>query len=144
MTDNAPIVLILAEPVNESDSRTYATGSVIGNPSQGPHGYYGAYDWRVWDGTGYGNQLARSIRPGGPEYSVDVHDCGQYVSVVAHYNNPATGKKISQSFIVAFKDPKKGDATVFMTSTKWRTVSSISQAANYISSSIRSLSGTCR
>lgn len=135
-----PVVLFV-DPANicEVDPRSGVYKNNMGGANQGPGGWYGAYDWKVWDGTGYGQRLQREANPGGKGYSVDVHDCGRQISCTAHYQSPATGKKVSQSFIVILNTPDKGDGTVFMTSTKWRTVSSISQAATYISSTIRSL-----
>lgn len=136
---NDTIVLYLQTPINEVDARSGASGNIAGTGSEGPGGFYGAYDYRVWDGTGYGQILQREANPGGKGYSVDVLDCGQHISVTAHYQSPATGKKISQSFIVVLKSPKSGNGTIFMTSTKWRTVSSVQQAASYIRSSIKTL-----
>lgn len=128
---------------SEVDSRS---GSTLNQPMSGnlgPGGFYGAYDWKVWNGTGYGQLLQRSVKPG-PGYSLDVHDCGQYISATAHYQNPATGKKISQAFLIVLNSPDKGDGTVFLASTKWRTVSSVNQAASYISSTIQALASRAK
>lgn len=137
-----PITLYLSQPINESsDPRTLAKGNTAGTLNQGPGGWYGAYDYRVWDGASYGRRLQSEANPGGKGYSIDVHDCGAQLSVTASYQSPISGKKISQSFIVILQDPKTSAGTIFMTSTKWRTVSTISQAASYINSTIRSLAG---
>lgn len=135
------IVLYMQSPlINEVDTRQTGTKDRAGTANLGPNGYYGAWDWRVWDGTGFGKQLQQYLDVG-KEYSADVHDCGQYISAVVGYENPATGRKIQQSFIIVLDDPRKGDGTVFLSSTKWRTISTINQAANYILSTIRSLNG---
>lgn len=138
-TSETPIVLYIEKPILEADSRTGMHTNTMGTANRGPHGFYGAYDWKVWDGTGYGQRLQREANPGGKGFSIDVHDCGQQISCTAHYQSPGSGKKVSQSFIIVLNRPDRGDGTVFMTSTKWRTVSSISQAASYINSTIRSL-----
>lgn len=138
---NTPIVIYCNTPINEVDSRAKAHGNIAGTSNQGPGGFYGTPDWRVWDGASYGKQVQREANPG-QGYTIDVHDCGQHLSVTASYQNPANGKKVSQSFIIVLQGTNNSAGTVFMTSTKWRTVSSISQAASYISSTIRSMAGS--
>lgn len=134
------VCLIITQPINEADDgrvlgRSGATGAV----DKGPGGQPGRYDWRLWTGSGYGRRLQSSLS-GGNGYSYEVTDMGKYVVVRGSFHNLGTGKTISKTFVIAFENPKIGDGKVFATSTKWRTVSNVEQAATYIKSTIQSLS----
>lgn len=122
------------------DHRVQATTGTQGYANQGKNNQYGGYDWTVWDGGSYGKMLRAAAHPGDRGFFIEVHDCGRFLSVKASYQSPATGKSVSQNFIVVLKDDN-AEANVYMTSTKWRTVSSISQAASYIQQTIKSLAG---
>ena len=110
----------------------------MGSTDFGPNGMINAYDWRLYSGAGFGKRL-QSMLGGGNGYSYEVTDMGQYVSVRGTYYNLAKGASRSKVFIIAFENPKIGDGKIFVTSTKWRTISNVEQAAAYIKSSIQSL-----
>lgn len=131
--------LKLVCPINE-DLRTVGRTDATGAVDKGPSGIINKYDWRVWNGAAFGRQLQGMLRSGGG-YNFEVTDMGQYVACRASYHCVSTGKSISKVFIVAFDNPKLGDGKVFATSTKWRTISTVQQAANYINSAIRSYQG---
>jgi hypothetical protein len=63
------------------------------------------------------------------------------VVVKASYHCSGTGKTISKTFAITFDDPKLGNGSIYATSTKWRTFTNPDQAASYINSVIRSLTG---
>lgn len=134
-------VLRIVEPINEGDGRIQGVKGYQGGYDMGPGGVVNPYDWRVWSGSGYGKQI-QNFLGGGYGYSYEVCDMGKYVMVRASYNNSATGKAVSKMFAIVFQNPKMGDAMVFATSTKWRTVSNPNQAANYIKQTIQSMSGS--
>lgn len=130
----------IVHPITEADDgRVQGRKGYTGMADQGPGGMIGRQDWRLFSGSGYGRRLQSSL-PGGNGYSYDVTDMGKYVVVRGTGHNLATGKTVSKTFVIVFEDPKYGDATVFATSTKWRTVSTVDQAASYIRSTIQSLS----
>lgn len=130
-------VIKLVHPINEVDGRINGKAGYTGTKDYGPNGMPNLYDWRLYSGSGYGRQL-QAFLSGGNGYSYEVTDMGQYVVVRGTYHNLATGKTTSKTFVIVFDDPKTGDGKIFATSTKWRTVSSINQAANYIKSTIQS------
>ena len=110
----------------------------LGSTDYGPGGMIDAYDWRLYNGAGFGRRL-QSMLGGGNGYSYEVTDMGKYVSVRGTYHNLAKGTSRSKVFIVAFDNPKVGDGKVFATSTKWRTISNVEQAASYIKTTIQAL-----
>ena len=132
------ICLQIVQQVNEADGRIVGCSGATGAVNMGPNGIINKFDWRVWNGAGFGRQLLGQLG-GGRGYSFEVTDMGQYVSCRASYHCVATGKTISKSFIIAFENPKVGDGKVFATSPKWRTISNVGQAANYIKSTIQAL-----
>ena len=132
-----PIYLQIVSPVFESDGRTQGRSGATGGHDYGPNGVIDAYDWRLYNGAGFGKRLQASLA-GGNGCSYEVTDMGKYVTVRGTYHNLAKGISRSKTFIIAFDDPKIGDGKVFATSTKWRTISNVDQAANYIKSTIQS------
>lgn len=127
----------IVQPIRE-DGRVQGRLGATGAVDQGPNGMINAYDPRLWTGSGYGRRLQSYLRSG-DGYSFEVTDMGQYVAVRGSFHNLGTGKTVSKTFIIAFDNPKVGDGRVFATSTKWRTVSNVDQAANYIKSTIQSM-----
>ena len=130
-----PTVLIV-----EEDGRRLGKSSAMGTLDMGPKGVINAYDWRVWSNAGFGRMLRNSL-PSGAGYWSEVLDCGKYLSVKVGYSSVATGKSVSKTFLIVFDDPRQGDGTIYATSTRWRTISNYSQAASYIGSVIKNLSG---
>ncbi len=133
------VILIIQQPINEADGRTAGRRNYSSAGDSGPGVYPGMYDWRVWDAAGFGRQLQRALSTE-PGYAAEITDFGQYVSARVSYHNVATGKAVSKTFVIAFESPKWGDGKVYASSTKWRTISNISQAAQYIKSYISSCS----
>ncbi len=134
------VYLLIKQQVNEADNRVQGTSGATGAVTTGPGGVINAYDWRVWNASGFGRQLQGALQAG-RGYSFEVTDFGQYVSCRASFHSVATGKSITKHFVVAFDNPKRGDGKVFATSTKWRTISNVQQAASYINQSIRAIAG---
>lgn len=132
------IYLQIIQQVNEADGRVQGYSGATGAVDQGPGGVINAFDWRLWNSAGFGRQLQGMLHAGGG-YAFEVTDMGKYVSCRASYHNLATGKTVAKTFIMAFDNPKLGNGKVFATSTKWRTISNVNQAANYINQTIRSM-----
>lgn len=132
------VYLKIVQSINEADGRIVGRQGNTGAVDMGPGGIINKYDWRVWNGAGFGRQLSGQLG-GGRGYAYEVSDMGQYVSCRASYHSVATGKTISKTFVISFENPKVGDGKVFATSTKWRTISNVGQAANYIKSTIQAL-----
>lgn len=109
-----------------------------GNRDLGPNNNPGQPDWKVWAVTGFGRRLQHMLGRDS-DYWAEVTDCGQYVAVTAGYHSVGAGRSNTKTFIISFDNPKYGDGKIFSSSTKWRTISNIDQAASYISSVIRSL-----
>lgn len=132
-----PIYLVINQPVNESqDGRLLGKAGNMATRDYGP-GIINAYDWRVWSASGFGNRL-RGLLNSGSGRSFEVSDMGAYVVVRATYHNTATGEGKTKTFVISFDNPKIGDGKIFSTSTKWRTFSTVGQAASYINSAITS------
>lgn len=138
------VVLYLVNNICEAgDGRVQGRSNATGALDKGPGGYINRYDWRVWNGSGFGQRISASLNNMGKGYSAEVSDFGQYVVIRASYHNTATGKGVHKTFAVVFDNPKIGDGKVFNTSTKWRTISNVDQAASYINSTIRSMASHC-
>lgn len=137
---NIEAVLVNTEPIIESDARNYGTtyNASDRGPGYKPH----QMDWKVWSGAGYGQRVASALGNLGKGYSFEVSDMGKCISVRAAYHNTATGRGVEKTYIIYFDSVKKGDGTVFATSTRWRTVSNPEQAASYISMSIKGYAST--
>lgn len=132
-----PVVIQIVQPITEADGRLQGKSGASGAIDYGPGGVINAWDWRLYSGSGYGKRL-QAMLGGGNGYSYEITDMGQYVSVRGTYHSLATGKTTTKTFIIVFDNPKYGDGKVFATSTKWRTVSNVDQAASYIRSTIQS------
>lgn len=134
-----PTYLVIKQPVNESDGRLLGKAGNMPSRDYGP-GIINAYDWRLWSASGFGNRLRGMLSAGDGKKSFEVTDMGAYVVVRAAYHSTATGEGRTKTFVIAFDDPKVGDGKIFTTSTKWRTFSSVQQAASYINSTVNSFS----
>ena len=133
-------ILVLDKPVNEAitDPRTFTNR--LPSAEYNPNGsYIGIRDPKLMASWAFGNQLQRELNNIGSGYSCSVFDCGGEVSVTVTHCTPSTGKSASRSFIIVF-DSKSGNGTVKSSSTRWRTISGVSQAASYIKSVASSLS----
>lgn len=128
-----PTVLVL-----ERDMRMMGKKITPNGREFGPNGMPQAVDWRVWSAAGFGRRLQNTLGRD-PDYWAEVTDCGKYVTVTAGYHSVGAGRSNTKTFIIVFDDPKLGDGKIFVTSTKWRTISSLDQAASYIGSVVRSL-----
>ena len=134
--------ILYFEPQVNEDRRLNGTWRAQGG-DQGPGGQVGRYDWRVWNGAGFGKRLSSylSNRDG---YSYDVSDFGQVVVVTARYHCVGTAKGVEKTFAIFFVDPNKGNGIVYNTSTRWRSIASVDQASSYISGVMNSLSSQAK
>lgn len=138
----AEAILYLKQPINEVfDPRTVGKKIPAGAAITGRGGRPDQPDWRVWNSTGFGNRLQSQLANLGKGYSAEVTDMGKCIAVRVSYHNPVTGKGVAKTYVVYFDTPDTGDGRIFVTSTKWRTISSFDQAASYIRSSISSYAG---
>lgn len=75
----------------------------------------------------------------GAQYSTEVVDFGDAVSVKITYMNIKTGKSASQSFIILFGE--LGKCRVKSSATRWRSCNDFNQAVSYIRSRSSALNG---
>lgn len=133
-------VLIVENTINEAqtDIRNYNTGlpSVDINPVGR---YIGVRDPKLMVSWAFGKILQRELNNLGSNYTCQVFDCGGEVSVTVSCCEPSTGRTASKSFIIVF-DSKNGNGTIKSSSTRWRSVSGISQVVTYIKSVASNLS----
>lgn len=130
---------LLQQIFESTDPRTIGTKGYTGTTDTGVGGMTSAYDWRVWSGSGYGQQVAQGLNNLGKGYEFEVTDFGAWVVIRGGYHNTATGKTSCKTFVVVFDNPKKGDGRIYASSTKWRTISTPNQAVNYAKSVIDSM-----
>ena len=133
---NIDTILIVKEPILE-DNRTNATRTQSG-VDRGPGIYVGSYDPRMYSAFNFGRSLQSRLNNIGTGYFSEVSDFGKFVSATVGYNNPITGKTAKKTFVIAFEG-KGGDGIVLSSSTRWRTISGVDQAASYIRSACSSL-----
>jgi hypothetical protein len=134
---NLEAVLVPDSAINESHDGRRGVGD------SGDSRYYvkDYFDWRTWSSAGFGQSIASSLVSLGKGYSAEVTDMGDSCAIRVSYHNTGNGKGVERTFIILFSDPKKGDGRIMITSTKWRTFSSYTQVASYISGVIRGYSG---
>ena len=73
----------------------------------------------------------------GSEFFGEVTDFGKWVVVTVGCHNHASGRTSTKTFLVVFEH--KGNGIVVSSSTKWRSISGLDQAASYIRSACSSL-----
>lgn len=117
-----------------ADSRSLTGKHIVGYDT-GPDGAVNKDDPKMYMSTNFGKQLQYSLNNIGNGFWAEVSDFGKYVTVVAGYHNTVSGRSSTKHFIIVFQ--KDGVGTIFTSSTKWRTISGVGQAASYI----KSLSG---
>lgn len=126
---------VKTSPFNEAaiDPRTISTGKNSELTARN------TYDWRVWSAAGFGKRLRSALS--GTGYSCEVLDAGKYLSCRVSYSDTGSGRTISKTFVIVFHSRKNGNGTVFTNSVRWRTISSVEQAASYIKSYVSALTG---
>lgn len=117
------------------DNRTRNTNKYTASMDMGPLGIPGMYDPKVWSSVGYGKKLQQSL-PNKNGYYNEVTDFGAIVAVRAGHHESATGKGKEKTFVIVFDSLTSGNGRIFTSSTRWRTISSVDQAASYIKSVI--------
>lgn len=127
-------ILVLENHINEDD-RYHARKSPQGVDS-GPGGVVGIRDPKMYANNNFGRALRDSLKDMTGAV-VKVSDFGQYVVVDVGFHDYIAGKTSTKTFLIVFE--YKGDGLVFASSTKWRTISGLSQAASYIKSACSSL-----
>lgn len=123
--------ILYIDNIIHEDDRYYAKKSPVGADS-GPGRYIGAPDPKMYANTNFGKSLRNMINGFGSGFFGEVSDFGKWVVVTVGYHDYITGKTSSKTFLIVFEI--KGDGIVLSTSTKWRTISGVDQAASYIRS----------
>lgn len=116
------------------DPRTMPGKHILGYDT-GPGGTVNWDDPKLYMSTNFGKQLQNSLNSIGNGFWAEVSDFGKYVTVTVGHHNTASGRSSTKHFVIVFQ--KDGVGTIFTSSTKWRSISGVSQAASYI----KSLSG---
>ena len=131
-------ILCLERPLNENmDSRNYNNSGKYIGPTQGFTQYVDADDPLLYTSYSFGNTLRNSLSSMGNGYSCKVNDFKKWVVVEVSHHNTVTGKTVSKTFLIVFKD--KGDGIVLSTHNRFRTIHGVEQAATYIKSACGSL-----
>ena len=128
--------ILILDNINESDDRSYARKSYVGVDS-GPGGMVGRDDPKMYANNNFGRVLRSQLSGMGADYGVEVSDFGKGVTVRVTCSNYISGRSVSKTFLILFE--YKGDGIVFTSSTKWRTISGVDQAASYIKSACNSM-----
>lgn len=126
------IVLYFDGNINEGvDDRNYSTRGVGGveKPINGPYVNY--TDPKLYANWSFGRQLRNELSGMSGGYSCEVSDFGKEIVVKITHSNTITGRSASKTFLITFTNTK-GDAYVKSHSNKWRSISGISQASQYI------------
>ena len=123
-------ILIDDQILNESDSRTTPSKIVFG-ADRGPNKYVSSDNPRLYSTNNYGYQLQQQLN-GMTNYWAEVSDFGKWVVAMVGHHNHATGTSATKTFLIVFGNKDVG--TILSSSTKWRSISGVGQAASYIRS----------
>ena len=107
--------------------------------NMGPAGMINRDDPKMYMATNIGRQLQSSLNGIGNGFWAEVSDFGKYVTVTAGCHNTVSGRSATKTFVIVFE--KNGIGTIFNSSTKWRTISGVGQAASYIRSMTSAIEG---
>jgi hypothetical protein len=127
--------------INESyDDRNFSTKPYAGveRPIKGQ--YVDFVDPKLYASWSFGRQVRNEMTNIGSGFSCEVADFGKEIVVRVTHSEPVTGRSASKTFLITFTG-NKGDAYVKSHSNKWRSISGVSQAVQYIKSACSSLSG---
>ena len=91
----------------------------------------------LYTNNSFGRQLQDMLNGIGRGYWSEVTDFGKWVSVTVGHHNVVTGRSATKTFMIVFKPNNSG--LVMSSSTKWRTISGVGQAASYIRSAVSPL-----
>lgn len=123
------------------DDRNYSTKQYGGvdRPIKGQYVDY--VDPKLYTSWSFGRQLRSELNNMGTGFTCEVCDFGKEIVARVTHSDTVTGRSASKTFLITFTG-NKGDAFVKSHSNKWRSISGISQAAQYIKSICSNLSGT--
>jgi hypothetical protein len=136
MKDIYAVLVVKNDQINE-DSRSNSTRGVVSTDS-GPGIYVGSPDPRMYSAFNFGRMLQNQLNDMARGYSAKVADFGKYVTATVTYSNPISGTTREKTFVIVFEG-RGGDGMVFSSSTRWRSISGVSQAASYIRSACGNL-----
>lgn len=136
--NNIDTVLYFDSINEEYDDRNYSTKSYGGVAVPITGQYVDYVDPKLYTSWSFGKQLRSSLNSMGQGFTCEVCDFGKEIVARVTYSDTVTGRSSSKTFLVIFTG-NKGDAFVKSYSNKWRSISGISQAAQYIKSACSSL-----
>ena len=130
-------ILYINPLILEYDDRNYSTKGPTSHDG-GPMGIPGRDDPKMYSSQNFGRIIQSSLSSIGQGYWAEVTDFGKYISVLVGYHNTVSGKSVTKNFLIVF-DGKLGDGYVFNTHSRWRSISGLTQATDYIKSSVSNL-----
>ena len=135
-------VVLYFDNINEAvDNRNYAT-KPYGGVAVPIKGQYVDYvDPKLYASWSFGKQLRNELNNMGAGFSCEVSDFGKEIVARITHSDTITGRSATKTFLITFTG-NKGDAYVKSHSNKWRSISGVSQASQYIRSICSSLIGT--
>lgn len=128
--------ILYIDPLINEDDR-YNAKSKPDSGVYGPGKYVDVDDPKLYTNNSFGRVLSNTINGFGTNYFGEVSDFGKWVVATVGYHDHISGHTAKKTFLVVFKD--KGDGLVLSSSTKWRSISGVDQAASYIRSVCSSL-----
>jgi hypothetical protein len=135
-------ILYFNSNINEAvDDRNYATKpwGGVDRPIKGQ--YIDYIDPKLYASWSFGRQLRNELNNMGSGFTCEVSDFGKEIVARVTHSDPVTARSASKTFLITFTG-NKGDAFVKSHSNKWRSISGISQAAQYIKSVCSNLSAS--
>lgn len=133
--------ILYFDNINEAyDDRNYATKRYSDQATPIKGGYIDFVDPKLYASWSFGKQIRNDLTNIGAGFSCEVSDFGKEIVVRVTHSDTVTGRSASKTFLIAFTG-NKGDAYVKSHNNKWRSISGVSQAAQYIKSACSTLSG---
>lgn len=132
--------ILYFDSINEEyDDRNYQTKQYGGQATPIKGRYIDFVDPKLYASWSFGKQIRNDLNNIGAGFSCEVSDFGKEIVVRVTHSDTVTGRSASKTFLITFTG-NKGDAYVKSHSNKWRSISGVSQAAQYIRSACSSLS----
>jgi hypothetical protein len=132
--------ILYFDSINEEyDDRNYQTKQYGGQATPIKGGYIDFVDPKLYASWSFGKQIRNDLNNIGAGFSCEVSDFGKEIVVRVTHSDTVTGRSASKTFLITFTG-NKGDAYVKSHSNKWRSISGVSQAAQYIRSACSPLS----
>lgn len=130
-------ILYFQQPILEHDERILP-GRIMGTSDTGPNGIAGRDDPKMYSSQNFGKVIQDKLNNIGNGYYAEVTDFGKYIVITVGYHNVITGRSATKHFLTVF-DGKLGNGLIMSSHSRWRSISGVSQAADYIRSAVNNL-----